>query len=55
MPGVETKDFESEIAKPMRQPWRHRSSLDPYADVISHMPTHYTMDLFWNCEALVPP
>ena len=33
MPGVETNDFEPEIAEFMHQPWRHRSGLDPYAGV----------------------
>jgi hypothetical protein len=29
MPGVETNDFEPEIAVFMHQPWRHRSGLWP--------------------------
>jgi len=34
MPGIETNDFEPEIAEFMHQPWRHRSGLDPYTGVI---------------------
>ena len=33
VPGIETNDFEPEIAEFMHQPWRHRSGLDPYVDV----------------------
>jgi hypothetical protein len=29
MPGIETNDFEPEIAKFMHEPWCHRSGLDP--------------------------
>jgi hypothetical protein len=55
MPGIETNDFEPEIAEFMRQPRRHRSSFDPYASVISCIPTHHSIDLFWNGRALAPP
>jgi hypothetical protein len=48
MPGIETNDFEPEIAEFMHQPWRHRSGLNPYADIISRMPQHHIADLFWN-------
>jgi hypothetical protein len=55
MPGVETNDFEPEIAEFMHQPWRHRSGLDPYAGVIPRMPADQNADLFWICGALAPP
>jgi hypothetical protein len=52
VPGVETNDFEPEIAEFMHEPWCHRSSLDPYASVISRMPADQNADLFWNRGAL---
>jgi|SRR5664279_850897 len=53
---VKTHNFEAKIAELMHeQPWRHRSSLDPYAGVISCIPTHDRIDLFWNGWALTPP
>src|SRR3984893_8374385 len=55
MPGIETNDFEPEIAEFMHQPWRHRSGLDPYAGVIPRMPADQNGDLFWNRGALTPP
>jgi hypothetical protein len=55
MPGIETYDFEPKIAEFMHQPWRHRSGLDSYADVISRMLQHHIADLFWNRGALAPP
>ena len=55
MPGIETNDFEPEIAEFMHQPWRHRSGLDPYAGVIPRMSADQNADLFWNCGALAPP
>jgi hypothetical protein len=42
MPGIQTNDFEPEIAEFMHEPWRHRSGLDPYASVIPRMPAHQT-------------
>jgi hypothetical protein len=33
----------------MHEPWRHRSSFDPYAGVIPRMATHHNADLFWFC------
>jgi hypothetical protein len=53
MPGIETNDFESKMAEFMHQPWRHRSSLDPYADVFSRMPTHQTADLLWGTDPAI--
>jgi hypothetical protein len=55
MPGVETNDFEPEIAEFMHQPWGHRSGLDPYAGVAPRMPADQSIDLFWIWEALAPP
>jgi hypothetical protein len=55
MPGIETNDFEPEIAEFMHEPRRHRSGLDPYSNIISRMPMHHTADLFWNRGALTPP
>ncbi|MDQ6702695.1 MAG: hypothetical protein M3Z96_06130 [Pseudomonadota bacterium] len=55
MPGVKTHNFEAEIAEFMHEPWRHRSSFDPYASVISCIPTHHSINLFWNGRALAPP
>jgi hypothetical protein len=55
MPGIETNDFEPEIAEFMHQPWRHRSGLDPYTGVIPRMPADQNGDLFWNRGALTPP
>ena len=55
MPGIETNDFEPEIAEFMHQPWRHRSGLDPYAGLVPRMPTDQNGDLFWNRGALTPP
>src|ERR1700730_12109218 len=55
MPGIETNDFEPEIAEFMHQPWRHRSGLDPYAGVIPRMQADQNGDLFWNRGALTPP
>ena len=52
MPGIETNDFEPEIAEFMHQPWRHRSGLDPYTGVIPRMPADQNGDLFWNRGAL---
>ena len=46
MPGV--KKFEAEVAEFMHEPWRHRSSFDPYASVIFWIPTRHIIDLFWN-------
>jgi hypothetical protein len=46
VPGVETNDFEPEIAEFMHEPWCHRSGLDPYASVISRMPADQNADLF---------
>jgi hypothetical protein len=43
MPGVETNDFEPEIAKLVHEPWRHRSGLDLNAGVISRMPPTKTL------------
>ena len=40
MPGIETNDFEPEIAEFMHQPWRHRSGLDPNAGAIPRVPAH---------------
>ena len=48
MPGIETNDFEPEIAEFMHQPWRHRSGLDPNAGVIPRVPAHQNADLFWE-------
>ena len=55
MPGVKTHNFEAEIAEFMHEPWRHRSSFDSYAGVVSCMPTHHSIDLFWNGRALATP
>jgi hypothetical protein len=55
MPGIETYDFEPKIAEFMHQPWRHRSGLDSYADVISRMPQHHIADLFRDRGTLAPP
>jgi hypothetical protein len=55
MPGIETNDFEPEIAEFMHQPWRHRSGLDPYAGLVPRMPADQNGDLFWNRGALTPP
>jgi hypothetical protein len=55
MPGVKTHSFEAEVAEFVHEPWRHRSSFDPYASVISCIPTHRSIDLFWNRGALTPP
>jgi hypothetical protein len=55
MPGVETNDFEPEIAEFMHQPWGHRSGLDPYVGVAPRMPADQSVDLFWICGALAPP
>src|ERR1700730_13269682 len=55
VPGIETNDFEPEIAEFVHEPWRHRSGLDPYAGVIPCVPTHETADLFRNRRALAPP
>jgi hypothetical protein len=54
VPGIETNDFEPEIAEFVHEPWRHRSSLDPYPSVISRMPADQNADLFWN-RVLAPP
>ena len=55
VPGVETNNFEAEIAKFMHEPWRHRSGLYPYAGVIPRMPADQNADLFWICGTLAPP
>ena len=55
MPGVKIHNFEAEIAEFMHELWRHRSSFDPYAGVISGIPTHHSTDPFWNGRALAPP
>jgi hypothetical protein len=55
MPGVETNDFEPEIAEFMHQPRGHRSGLDPYVGVAPRMPADQSVDLFWICGALAPP
>jgi hypothetical protein len=55
VPGIETNDFEPEIAEFMHQPWRRRSGLDPYTGVIPRMPADQYGDLFWNRGALTPP
>ena len=55
MPGVKTHNFEAEIAEFMHEPWRHRSSFNSYAGVVSCMPTHHSIDLFWNGRALATP
>ena len=55
LPGIETNDFEPEIAKFMHEPWRHRSGFDPYPGVIPRMPADQNADLFWNCGTLAPP
>jgi hypothetical protein len=55
MPGVETNDFESEIAEFMHKPRRHRSCLNPYADILARVPPYRSVDLFWNRGALTPP
>jgi len=55
VPGIETNDFEPEIAQFMHQPWRHRSGLDPYAGIVPRMPAGQNAYLFWNRGALTPP
>jgi hypothetical protein len=55
MPGVKTHNFEAAIAEFMHEPWRHPSSFDSYAGVVSCMPTHHSIDLFWNGRALATP
>jgi hypothetical protein len=55
VPGIQTNDFEPEIAEFMHEPWRHRSGLDPYSSVTSRMPADQNADLFWNRGALAPP
>ena len=49
VPGIETNDFEREIAEFVHEPWRHRSGLDSYAGVISRSPADQNSDL------LAPP
>jgi hypothetical protein len=48
MPGVKTHNFGAKIAEFRHEPWRHRASFDPYAGVISCMPTHQSIDPLWN-------
>jgi hypothetical protein len=55
VPSVETNDFKSESAEFMHEPWRHRASLDPNAEVIARMSTHHSGDLFRRGGALAPP
>jgi hypothetical protein len=55
MPGVKTHNFEAEIAEFMNEPWRHCSSFDSYAGVVSCMSTHHSIDLFRNGRALATP
>ena len=55
VPGIETNDFEPEIAKFMHEPWCHRSGLDPYTGLVPRMPADQNGDLFWNRGALTPP
>ena len=55
MPGIKTDNFESEIAELMNKPRRHRSSLDPYKDIVSRVPKHGAVDLIRNRGALTPP
>jgi hypothetical protein len=55
MPGVKRRNFDAEIAEFMHEPWRHRTSFDSYAGVISCIPMHHSIDLFWNGRALATP
>ena len=47
MPGVKADDVEPSASHLMHEPQRHGAGLDANAGVLSRMPPHHPLDLYW--------